>query len=347
MSPLFGLWLVSLGLSVVAIVIMLALIVARSISARRQRKRDAERRRLIPLLLGADLGAERLEHVERAPDLVADLSTELVQMVRGTDKENFVASSARLGVPERLRHRLESGSPRTRLAAAEALADFGDNVSIERLRKALDDPNSDVRLSAALALATAGKAPPARLLVEKLGIGTRENSLLIVGLFREIASERPEEIKQLIEDPDTPPSVKAAAIDALSNSGDYSLVPLIVDLAMRADPAGEELPRYLRGLADFAHPAGAPAVEYALEAEAWWARAAAAQAAGKIGLNRTAERLAALLNDPQWWVRFRAGEALVALGEEGHRLLRSVSAGGSGLASEAARLTLAEQGLPQ
>lgn len=345
MTSLYGLWLVSLALSALALLIMIALIAARAISARRQQKREAERRRLVPLLLGGDDDPERLADADRAPDLLTDLSTELVQMVRGSDKENFVASSARLGVPQRLRHRMDTGSPRTRLAAAEALADFGDDASIERLREALDDKNADVRLSAAIALAASGEAPPARTLIEKLGIGSSENSMLIVGLFRDIASERPEEIRGLVEDPDTHPSVKVAAIDALSNSGDYTLVPLISELAITADPAGEELPRYLRALGDFGHPAAARAIEYGLSSEAWWARAAAAQAAGRIGLTGTAPRLVALLDDPQWWVRFRSAEALVAIGEEGQRLLRETARGGSELAATAARLTLAEQGL--
>ena len=345
MTSLYGLWLVSLALSALALLIMIALIAARAISARRQHRREAERRRLVPLLLGGEADPKGLAEAERAPDLLTDLSTELVQMVRGSDKENFVASSARLGVPERLRHRMDTGSPRTRLAAAEALADFGDDASIERLRHALDDRNADVRLSAAIALAASGEAPPARTLIEKLGIGSSENSMLIVGLFRDIAGERPEEIRELVEDETTHPAVKVAAIDALSNSGDYSLVPLISDLAMNADACGEELPRYLRALGDFGHPAAAKAVAYGLASDAWWARAAAAQAAGRIGLTGASDRLVALLDDPQWWVRFRAAEALVAVGEEGQQLLRRTAREGSELAATAARLTLAEQGL--
>lgn len=346
MSTLLVLWLVSVSMSAVALCIMIGLILARSVSRRRQSKREAERRRLVPLLLSAQPSAEEAVEAEKAPDLLADLSTELVQMVRGTDKENFVVSSTRLGVPERLRHRLDTGSPRVRLAAAEALADFGDEQSIERLTEALDDPNADVRLSAALALAAAGEAPSAIWLVEKLGIGTRENSMLVVGLFRDISVTKPEEIRQLIENDDTAPAVKVAAIDALSLSGDYSLVPLIADLAIKANPAGEELPRYLRALGDLGHPAAAAAVEHGLNSEVWWARAAAAQAAGRIGLSGSARRLVDLLDDPQWWVRFRAGEALASMGEDGHSLLREAAAAGSEPGSTAARLTLAERNIP-
>lgn len=348
MTRLYALWVMSLAVCAISLLIMLALIVARVINNRRAASQQSERRRMVPLLLGVQPSSERIPNVQPASDLLTDVAIELVQMVRGTDKEAFVARSYRLGVDATLRHRLRRHrSPRLRLAAAEALADFEDEQSMSHLSEALDDKNSDVRLSAAIALANAGKAPPVSVLVDKLGIGSTENSMLVVSLFRDIAAYRPGEIRALVEDERTHPSVKAAAIDALAASGDYSLVPVVVSLSLKADPFGEELPRYLRSLADFGHPAAAPAIEHALDSPAWTARAAAAQAAGKLRLRSTVERLASLLGDPQWWVRFRAGEALASLGKPGHRLLQQVSRSGSELASTAARLTLAEQGLRQ
>lgn len=342
---LTGLWLVSLFISGLALTVILGLVVARRIGEARAGTRDAERRRLVPLLLGAKSASASGEDSLLASDLLADIFTELIQMVRGNDKANFVASSSRLGVPARLRHRLDHGSARIRLAAAEALGDFNDEHSLARLEAALDDPHADVRLSAALALAEAGHAPPARLLVDRLGIGTSETSMLVVGLFQEIAKEKPEEIKALIEDDDVPPSAKAAAIDALRMSGDYTLVPLIARLVLASDTSVEELPRYLRALGEFGHPAAAQAVEHALGSETWWVRAAAAEAAGRIVLTGLAPKLAALLEDADWWVRFRAGEALVRLGEPGRLLLVEAARGPSELARSAASRTLTERGL--
>ncbi|HEY0627094.1 MAG TPA: HEAT repeat domain-containing protein [Allosphingosinicella sp.] len=346
MSTLYALWLVSLIISLIALAIMVGLIIARWISQRRARAREAERRRLVPLLLGGEANGEQLAEAERAPDLLTDLATELIQMVRGEDKENFVASAERLGVAERLRYRLDHGSPRTRLAAAEALADFADDaISMDRLRRALDDPNADVRLAAALALASVGQAPPARELVEKLGLGTHESSALTVGLFEEVARERPGEIRELIEAPDTHPYVKVAAIDALSASGDYSLVPIIAKLVLAAPDDAEELPRYLDALGDFGHPAAASAVSKVLDSPEWKVRAAAAEAAGKIGMTDAANRLAALLSDSHWWVRFRAGEALALLGETGRWALTEAAEHAPEPARSTAQLTLAERGL--
>lgn len=344
MSALAGLWLVSLALSGIAIAIMIGLILARAVNGRRGRRREVERKRLIPMLLTSGPGAESAEF-DSAPGLVADVSTELIQMVRGTDKENFVARSARLGVPERLRDRLDHGSPRARLAAAEALAHFSDEISIASLQEAVNDKNADVRLAAAMALASAGHAPPVKMLIDMLGIGTEENSMLVVGLFQEIAATRPDEISELVDDDDSPAAIKAAAIEALSTSGDYRLVPRIVALAFAADPNDAELPRYLRALGDFGHPAAAPAIRHALGSPSWWVRAAAAEAAGRIALSDMSDRLGALLADENWWVRFRAGEALLKLGDSGRACLDGAAAGGVEPARSAARLTLAEQGL--
>jgi len=346
LSVLAGLWLASLLVSLIALAIMIGLIVARWVSRGREREREAERKRLVPLMLGAEPSRERILPDRPASELLTDLATEFIHMVRGEEKGNFVASAERIGVAKRLRRRLRRGSARVRLSAAEALAHFAhDEGSLNALRTALDDRDPDVRLAAALSLASAGLPPPARELVEKLGLGTREASALMIGLFEDIARHRPDEVRRLVEDPNSPPAVKVAAIEALSESGDYSLVPAIARLALAAPPGAPELPRYLKELGDFGHPAGADAVSALLDSPDGQARAAAAEAAGRIGMTEAAGRLGDLLGDEQWWVRFRAGEALARLGDMGRTVLLEIASSAPEPAGTAARLTLAERGL--
>ena len=343
MSGLAALWLLSLGIAAAALLIMAGLLAARLLLGRLGSAREAERKRLIPLLLGT--GSEGKLGRSGRGDPLASLLVEMIQLVRGSDRERFVETATRLGVPARLRHDLNSGSPRVRLAAAEALAEFGDEASVERLEAALGDSNGDVRLSAALSLASLGRAPPARILVDRLGIGTSENSLLTVALMRDLAAQRPDEVKALVLDDSVPTGAKAAAIEALSSSADYSLVPVIATLAATAGPDDPALPRYLKALGEFAHPAAERAVRRCLGSPSWEVRAAAAEAAGRIALAALAPHLAQLLSDPEWWVRFRAGEALSRLGEPGAALLREAAAAAPGPARQAAALTLAERGL--
>jgi HEAT repeat protein len=339
------LWLTSLLLSAAALSIMLMLIVARAISVRRKRKTEAQRRLLVPLLLGRPGSGAKLQRGDVSSALLTDLAVELIQMVRGEDKARLTQLAVRARVPHRLLQRLRSRSSRERLAAVESLADFPFEQTVAALRHALDDRNADVRMAAAMSLAAMGEAPPASELIEKLGIGTRESSLLVVGLFEDIAAVRPAEIRAVIEDSACSGPVKAAAIESLSASGDYSLVPTINRLALEADPHSEELPRYLHSLAEFGHPAGIPAVDRALSLPVPRARAAACEAAGRIGVVPAAGRLAELLDDEDWWVRFRAGEALARLCRPGRDLLAQVARGGSPIAARAAALTMAERGI--
>ncbi len=340
---LSALWAVSLGLACLALMIMCGLIVLRLLAHRREGELAARRRTLIPLLLG-DASDEAVQRaVPKGSLILNDLAIELIQLVRGEERDRFVATATRLGVTEHLHQTLRRASVRARMVAAETLAHFPDPFTTDALETALEDRSAEVRLTAALALATSDRAPDARRMVDLLGLGVREHSMLIVALFQEISRTRPGEIRALIDAADCPPTVKAAAIEALAASGDYSMVPSIVELALAADPAGEELPRYLRALGAFQHPAAAPAIVRWLGAPTWWVRSAAAEAAGRVGLHGTAKTLAALLDDPDWWVRFRAGEALVRLGEQGSRLLAECSEHGAERARSAAKMTLAEQ----
>jgi HEAT repeat protein len=343
LSALETLWLASLLLAGIALLVMTGLIISRMVLTRRRAVDESERRRQIALLLSAPRSRAHLRSVEPAGDLLTDVAIEIVQLVRGEEREDFLASATRLGVPDTLRHRLKSGRRRVRLAAAEALGHFPDPESRAALSAALDDPGGEIRLTAALALAAAGEAPPADQLVRKLGIGTREQSLLALSLMREIARKKPDEVKGLVLDPATEPHARASAIEALSASGDYSLVPVIARLAIEASPNSDTLPRLIEALGRFGHPAGGAAVTHHLAAPDAAVRAAAAEAAGRIGIVAARETLGALLADPDWWVRLRAGQALARLGPTGEALLEDVARNGTEPARRTAALTLAER----
>lgn len=334
----------SLLLAVAALIIMLVLILARMVTDRLLRRRELQERELVPLLLGGgELPANGIAGISNA--VLARVSIRLIGLVRGDDREAFVARATQIGVPQRLARQLRWGSSRTRLAAAEALGAFRDPVTLGALRRALDDSDDDVRLAAALSLTAAGDTHEAGEIARKLGLGTREPSLLMLSLFSRIAADRPAEIKILATSQAAHPRVRAAAIETLAKTGDYSLVPMISALAHSADDDSEELPRYLRALGELGHPAAREAVTEALSRPSMAARAAAARAAGQIGLTDIASRLATLLDDPEWWVRFRAAEALIALGEPGRELLRKAARSDNPRVRDAADTMLAERGI--
>jgi HEAT repeat protein len=127
-------------------------------------------------------------------------------------------------------------------------------------------------------------------------------------------------------------------------ASDPSFVPRLVELVRAADPAAPEMPRYLEGLGAAGDQAAAPVVLTNLDSEPPAVRAAAARAAGRLGLVEAGPRLAKMLEDDDWWVRVRAGEALADLGELGQTLLQGVAHRGGGRTARAAQLAMAERG---
>lgn len=344
MSALLLIWTVSLVLAVAAVVVMGGLVLLRLVSHWRRARHLAARRRLTPILLAG-------EHVDPAlfrdiPDhVIADLSLDLMQLVRGSERAAFIASATQLGVPARLARRMRAGAARERMNALQGLAQFDDMSARDALRRALGDRDRHIRLAAAQALADKDEAFELIDLVDQLELGAGQSSRLAVSLFASIARTRPQEIKALVLQLDQNSEVRVAAVEALAETGDFSLVPVITELALAARDGTEELPRYVHALGQFGHPSAARAVRLALSSESMAARAAAAQAAGRIGMVDAADALATLLGDSEWWVRFRAAEALVAIGASGVARLRDAAERGNGVAAEVAEAILAEKGI--
>jgi HEAT repeat protein len=179
--------------------------------------------------------------------------------------------------------------------------------------------------------------------IRRLGIGERESSLRITMLLVELAEADIGDVRSLLTDAAIPPPLKAAACEALARCDDFAAVPLVVELAMAADPAADELPRLLAALAEFGHPAGSGAVLHCLQSTSAKVRAAAAHAAGRILVVPALDRLEQLLGDGDWWVRFHAAQALLRFGEDGRQRLQRLAEQAAEPAHETAALVLAEQ----
>ncbi|MGN3973631.1 HEAT repeat domain-containing protein [Tsuneonella sp. SYSU-LHT278] len=339
-ATLYALWRFSLLLSGAALAAMAALLLARLVDKRRAEKREEVRLRLIPILLqGRDISIERSRFERR---VAADLTVELAELVRGSDRDGLIAAATRVGAGKELAARLRSRAPQDRLVAAEALAMF-PSYTQQVTALALNDRNADVRLGAALALAHEGRAPPVGQLVRCLGIGSSERSLLVVSLMRDLARTDPHAVEALLYDLDVPDAAKLAATDALAQSGAIDHAPLVAWMAETAEEGGELRPRIFRALGRVGHPSAHPAILAGLDSDRWPVRTTAAEAAGRAALVQAVPRLGELLGDKEWWVRFRSGEALLRLGPAGHLALEAAANGDLPVAREAARVILAEK----
>lgn len=336
MTALITLWQVSLVLCLLGAIALLALVAARGISERRQRRRAAARAELLPVLIG---GGTPSPVRGAAANVAMELTIELAEIMRGTDRDSMLAVAEAMGVPRFLDRRLRSSSAQERLTAAETLALFEQYR--HRAETALDDTNPDVRLGAALALAQRGEGMRPTEVVSHLRLGIDEHSLLLVSLMRDLAARDPDDVREMIFDPMLTDDAKLAAIDALAEMG-HTHVPLLSYVAQEAQTDPHLQPRIIAALGRTKHPGSVDAIRVALTSPEWKVRAAAAEAAGHAALVDLADRLCELLCDRIWMVRFRAAEALLKFGAIGRERLVAASNGADPLAREAARTMLAE-----
>ncbi|MDH3376365.1 MAG: HEAT repeat domain-containing protein [Gammaproteobacteria bacterium] len=338
------LWVVSVALAAVSIVIMLALTVRR-VTLMRQRRHDTKiRAELTPLILrylDGDVALDVLREYTRGQgsELMGELVADLLYSVRGGDRENLIELLRRLGIIELHLSALQHRTATKRAAAIFGLSLVDDPPVLDRIRDLLGDPDPDVRLLAAQALSKHRAIGPVRVLVDKLQIGTVENSRVLRTIFRNLTRKHTDELVELLDD-DVPAAAKILAIDALGRSGNFAVIDAIS--AMIAHDSEDVRVMTLRALAELEHPKALPTVMRGLDDEHAAVRATAATCAGRIGLTDTIPLLLKRLDDNSWWVRLRSAEALYKLGETGIKRLRD-SASMSSEAARVAGLVLAEK----
>ena len=338
------LWLISLSLAGVSIIVMLALVVRRLVLVRRQQRDSKIRGELTPLILrylDGGIAFDTLRDYMHGQEsvLMSELVADLLDSVRGDDRERLLELLRRLEIIEVHFSALQDPTATRRAAAILGLSLFDDPPVLDRIHDLLDDPDPDVRLLAAQALSKHRAIGPVRVLVDKLQIGTVHNSRALRTIFRNLTREHTDELIELL-DGDVSALAKVLAIDALGRSGNFAVIDAIN--AMIADESEDIRVATLRALADLGHPQALCTVARALDDERAPVRATAATCAWRIGLTDTIPLLVDRLDDDSWWVRLRAAEALYMLGETGIKRLRD-NATMSSRAARVAGLVLAEK----
>ncbi len=344
-------WWLCLGLAGLSLLLMSTLVVRRVIgdraAARRERRKQAMLEWLLDCLvtLVPEQAGDFIESKQDAKILV-EVIEHLLRSLRGEERERLIAVLRSLGGLETCLERLRHGKDWQREAAAGSLRYLEGPGIREGLRQALDDPSPGVRCAAARALLHLDSAGSAQLLIDKLIVEAAVPPHAVRDVFRRLGPFYHDELihalRSDLED------VKVVAIDALGHSGELSVVePLLalLEQALAAPVAKEIAANTYRALGLLGDPRALPAVKQGLRSPAWELRCQAALCAGQIHAHETESQLTSLLDDPVWWVRYRAAEALFELGERGRTVLRGLSREATS-AGQTAQLVLAEKAAP-
>ena len=299
------------GFCALVLTLLLAVqIIAMRMLLRRRQRRDARAlERWRPLLNAAVVGdmpatLPPLGRAERLPFL--RLWAHLQGSLRGEANEALNDVARRLGLDAYARGLLGRGSRPARLLAALVLGHLHDRNAWDDLLRMAEQPDNTVSLTALWALVRIDPQAAANYMVP-LFIAREEWALsLAAGILQQAvepaAAALARELPRLGEDK-LPRALRIA--EAL-----HVTLPAGV---LKAALSSASMPVVIAGLRGVRTPETLAEVRMLLAHEDWQVRVQAARALGRVGERGDAERLVTLLGDREWWVRYRAAEALLEL----------------------------------
>jgi HEAT repeat protein len=236
------------------------------------------------------------------------------ESVRGEAKQRLNALARDVGADRIALRYLRKRDRRKQLIAILTLGNLEEPEALERLVPLLEDPSPVVSLRAAqallrieatavlrplfLVLARRPDWPLSRLvsLLRELGQPAAVGRALAETILASLASEQPGQpiarLLKLVEAGDAE-RVRPAVLRVLERTEDPEIIAAALAALRHADDVD-----LARGYAS--HPQ-------------WLVRKAAAGALGRLGERDDLHLLVKLLGDANWWVRYRAAEAIVGL----------------------------------
>lgn len=299
------------GISALGLTLLVGLqIIALRMSMRRTQRREQALTLKWRPLLNAAIAGEELGNLPELPwrdrVLFIKLWLHLQQAVRGEASEGLNAIARRLGCDEHMRKLLVSGNRAERLLATLALGHMRDRESWPALARAVHAADSASSVHALWALV---QTDAARAAYEMAPLLLRRDDWPLSQLGNILQNARSEWQPVLAE--------------ALSRTSPEELPPALrLVAALRIDLPQAQLQAYLDSphvdvvlaalrLARSPHVIGQ--VRRHLASTDWRIRLQAVRALGELGDRSDVARLRTLLSDPEWWVRYRAAQALLAL----------------------------------
>ena len=313
--------LVSIALSAALVVQVLRM---RRRLARVERRRDAAFARWRPILFEEIAGGSpRIPPLAREDeDAFLLLWIQLLDGIRGAPLARLAKLGAAVGARDLARERIGGDDALGRVLALRTFGYLRRPEDREEVLRWLDDPRSYLSLAAARALVCIDPELAPDEILPRLAVRADWPVPLFAGVLAGASSVRlSARFAALCAE--LPPASLGRLLPLASLVEEQVVIGVLRPL-LSPDQEPEVLAAALRHVRS---PALLAPVRRAAVHELWSVRVQAAAALGRVGEARDRELLATLLRDPEWWVRYRAAQALAArpYGSPGEVLALAVS----------------------
>ncbi len=268
---------------------------------------EAARKQALPRLSRADR-TDLLEEWNRTRSIVA-----------GTAVDNLIVLAQRVGIPDLAADLLHRRRVQSLIMAVQTFGHLRESSRFDEIRELLDHSNTALSITAATSLVEIDPAAGIALVVpriherrdwpkNKISILLREagSELISEPMYRAIRSAANDDATYLLQ---FAPLMESDVRDAL-----------VEDLIRESNDPGV-LTAALKLVSGFR---GVPRIAALTQHDAWFVRMQAAKVLGRVGQEEHLSLLEALLDDPEWWVRYRAAQSITSLPFLGPNQLRQV-----------------------
>lgn len=244
--------------------------------------------------------------------------------------DKYVVDDAKRNVP--------SKSWIKRQLSARAFLLYPEKASDEEMSKLINDPKHLVRVFAAVAITKLHSRPLFYEVLKKMSEETPLSRFFYRDALVQCDQEKFNWMEELLnKEPD--PNIIAMILDVLSTRCTSNLLPAIRPYTHSPDRTCRILA--IRALGNLSDDDSIHLLMEHLEDSDWEIRSESIQGLKKQHVKKAIPQMAELLDDPIWWVRLQAANALKSFGPEGRKILESQDPVTKPLAHEIAAYSLA------
>lgn len=267
--------------------------------------------------------------------------TSLLEQLQGAGRDRLIAVIGAMGVRQTLNEVLRNGRVRDRINASVVLGNFRDEPAASALTTLLHDSDLAVRLAAARALLNHPySALTLREFLEALRFSNHDPSIALADIFDRLPPHWHAEAIAMLRG-ELPANWRRMLAIALGRSRTPDALEAIASLLSEEDPRLRAAAWI--GLAELGDHSAHDMLPEGLVDQSPDVRLTACHCAKRLRAVDCIPSLTRLLrNDPDWWVRYRAAQALVAMGGTGRGAILSASAESRNPTSDVGLLVLRE-----
>jgi HEAT repeat protein len=272
-------------------------------------------------MLDAEAAVElRLPYVRRSDriDLLEEWNRTR-SMVDGAAVDNLIALARRTRIPKIARKRFHSRRMSAQILAVQTLGHLRESSFRDEIAQLLEEENTALSITAAAALVDIDSDFAIGRIVPMISNRRDWPKNRVSVLLRDAGSDRVSEpLYRAIRSASNKDKTYLLQFARLMES--ETLDAMLSDLIRENNDAGviNAALKIVRGY----H--GVPRIAALTQHDAWFVRMQAANVLGRIGQQEHVSLLEALLDDREWWVRYRAAQAITRLPFLGPNRLRRI-----------------------